>query len=272
MNGVLKKLLKCVMVLFASTLILNPVLANEKLVGVEIGDTFNLKVVENSFDPSDLGVDFKQFSDISFKDLSLDQINVEVGNMVPDKNEVIGIEVSQLPSETTTGTIDITYWNVTETVETDFYIGTPVTTTNWTDWGNKIDIILAEMAATSDDVYTNNLERELNASYFMNHAYLSIALPDDPDNKLRIHQIMEYERDTGILGSMTINIELDTGTQLGTIKQTFKVIQTDEPITTQPPTDTGSSAKNPLTPGFELFSLTLAMPVAIGFIRRFKRK
>lgn len=240
---------------------------DRSLVGVEVGDNFKLKIVANSFDPANIGIDFENY-DINFGDLSLDEIGYTIEGFIPKLDEVIGVEVVTLPTNETAGEIELEYMNNKETLTTDFYIGTPVVFVDWEGWTTILNDVVANLTAL-DNVYSATLGRENNDTYFMNYIYLSIDIPDEEDQSLGIYQKMTYEKTTGFLEIMEIKLVIETDTPLGDIEQIFKVIRTDESITAEPESsDKSESTSDSFTPGFELISLISS----IFLISKFKKR
>lgn len=240
---------------------------DRSLVGVEVGDKLNLKIVANSFDPAILGIDFDAL-DVDLDQLSLDTIGFTIDNLIPDLNDVVGVEVVTLPDNSTIGEIKLSYLNLTETLPTDFYIGTPVALIDWDGWSTILENVTTDINAI-DGVYATTINRVNNDTYFMNYVYLSIELPEEIDESLGIHQKMTYEKSTGFLEMMEIKIVIELDAPLEDIVQVFKIIRTDEVVTQEPETNTESDTESEnFTPGFELITLI----GSIFIISKYKRR
>ena len=272
------RLALCYLLVIGILLFTTPSLAvdiNRTSIGVQEGDTFNMKVVEDTLNLAQLdplGISLTELVGDELSELVLDNLGISISdgveNLILDEGDVFTVKVDTLPSEDsqTLGKIELTFQGVSEVVTTDFFLGTPVTFTDWDGWVEILDNITATVndfndttAATVSRIHLNN------NTHFGNKISVTFPLPEGVTTVTGINlvQDMLYDKTTGILLFLSINLEvsLDLGGTSSKLSQTYEIEKTDD-STSDESSETSSTndgdESNPV-PGFEFIVILVSL-------------
>jgi hypothetical protein len=254
-------------------------------VGVSVGDEFNYKITDDSllsdqsplsqFSMSELLGDFNDFNLTEFQiqtDISVDNLELNT-SLVPQEGDIVKVTVVELPSATANGTISITYGNNTKELETFFFFGSPVTTTNWTFWENMLSQIDSINDNITDVTLSSTISKDTQTFNFSLTVYvnnLPDVLTDSGVSNLQFKVFTSYNKTTGVQESaeFTLSGKVETSDFSSNIKYSYAWELTDEePDTGNSNEDDSSGIES--SPGFELISLLLGLTIfAVVYNRR----
>ena len=244
-------------------------------VGVNQGDSFNIKVLANDFDlkaivseVNDLGFNF---SEIGLNDLKFELYDEVVNEqLIPEANDIIVITVENLPAASSLGKISLELDGVTNDFETGFVIGTPVTFIDWNVWETYLQDLVTKVKSESEisiSLIINN-----SATKFSSNLFLDFPIPDQLKTTLtsiKVTQEMVYDKTTGIQEMMKVDLTYKSTSDLvGTQSQSLHYVLTDENPSTS---NAESSIETTTSPGFEIFGSILSVAVFSVLIKYKKR-
>lgn len=252
--------------------------AQESLVGVNVGDSFNYKVTANDFSSSQTGVNisdlisYYNFSQITLGtnydfDSVIQSLNA---SLIPSVNDVFGVTVTQLPGSSSSGAVSFNYGSATKDVTTGFMVGTPVTTLNWTYWH---DFVYELSSSTTDPtivpgVYSN--AQTFNATLTLTYSSVPQVLADKGFSQLSLDIEVYYDATTGVL-NQEIFVVTASNPSVSTLKatQTFSFERTDQALSSNQD-NTSSNGSGPV-PGFESVAALGSFVVLALYVNRKRR-
>ncbi|MHA2365161.1 MAG: hypothetical protein ACXAC7_14475 [Candidatus Hodarchaeales archaeon] len=243
---------------------------------VAVGDSFNVKVVTNTLDLAALGLELSDIEEVDFAEFGLEDLGMTISDgietLVPQTGEVFTVSVDTLPTDTADGAINVTFKEVSQVVPTDFYIGTPVVSVDWDGWIAKLDTLIAEANAL-ENVTAETRSRTNNDTHFQNAVRLNVPVPAKLDlgiPEVMVDHDMLYDKTTGIMEMMKIDVTADTGTVIGSLTQTFHTVKTTDPPTPKASSSSESSSSSSAF-GFELVTFVITFSV-IGILVKKRNK
>jgi hypothetical protein len=249
-------------------------------VGVNNGESFNIKVLENTldlsqFEDADLGFDF---ADVGLEELALKIYDaIQNKTVVPEAGDIIVVTVKEVPSATADGSISLSLEELTADLATGFLIGTPVTYTNWDVWETYLNEL--KDTVTTEGEITIGLDINQIGDYFRAEVDLDFSnkIPVDLSqlfDELKVKIIVKYEKTSGIQEMMQVNVTTDGPSVFSKGSTSLSYERTEEqppePTTTTENNGTGPDLES--IPGFEFFIPVITIGiVSVAINRRRKR-
>jgi hypothetical protein len=266
-------------------LVTSPAIQAEELpsglntVGVNNGDSFNIKILENTLDLSDFeDADFGfDLADLGLDDLA-NKINdtIKDETVIPEAGDIIVVTVVEVPSATAGGTISLSLEDLTGELETKFLLGTPVTYTDWDVWETYLNDL--KNLATSEGI-SLVLNVDKSGDNFLTEIDLDLSsqIPVDLSqlfDEIKVKIITKYEKTSGMQEMLQVNLTTDGPSVFSKGSTSLYYEQTDEqppePTTTTEDNGTGPDLES--IPGFEFFIPVITIGiVSIAINRRRKR-
>lgn len=260
---------------------------NRTNIGVQKGDTFNMKVVEDTLNLAELdqlGISLTELVGDELSELGLNNLGISVSdgveNLIPDEGDVFTVKVDTLPSEDsqTLGKIELTFLGVSEVFTTDFFLGTPVTFTDWDGWVEILDNITATVNELNDTTAATVSRIHLNNNtHFGNKISVTLPSPEDVTTITGINLIQEmlYEKSTGILLSLIVELEvsIDLGGTTSTLSQSFEIEKTDESASgasSSESSSTSDSDDSNSVPGYDFVVIIFSLGILVILFKKHK--
>ncbi|MHA2246316.1 MAG: hypothetical protein ACXADY_15235 [Candidatus Hodarchaeales archaeon] len=232
--------------LFGTLLLILPIITlitgiNQNSLGVTVGDTFNVEVMENpqdSMEDRERPEGFKPPEEINPKDqegrgfgffglgIDLDNFTLfPIIEEIPSTGTVFAIKVLAIPNGTISGKISVSIRGSTTEYNTDFSYGSPIIFTDWNGWEDVLNKIEADAANSNDNIEKVNFDITKNSDDFQSKITFTMTIPEERQEFMQemvITQHVRYDKATGIQDLILIETKT-TSSMMGEMVQKIQL-------------------------------------------------